>query len=39
MVKNSLLDAYRELNRLRRKLYEGQYHEKLKKRLDFYEVL
>lgn len=37
MVKNSLLDAYRELNRLRRKLYEGQYYEKLKKRLDFYE--
>ena len=37
MVENSLLDAYRKYNILRKRLYEGQYHEKLKKRLEFYE--
>ena len=36
MVENSLLDAYRKYNILRKRLYEGQYHEKLKKRLEFY---
>lgn len=37
MVKDSLLDAYRKLNLLRRKFNEGNYRDKLKKRLDFYK--
>ena len=37
MVENSLLDAYKKYQILKTKFYENQIHDKLKKRLDFYE--
>ena len=37
MVENSLLDAYRKANILRKKIYEGQYHKRLGQRLAFYK--